>query len=328
MGIKVSVIIPVFKVEKFIQRCCDSLFNQTLSEVEFIFVDDASPDSSMDIVRDEISRHPAISDQITILTHEQNKGLAGARNTGLAAARGEYIYHCDSDDWVEADALEKLYSLAKEDDADIAYCDFFISFEKNERYMHNPAYTTTDELLRKGFLAGRAKYNVWNKLAKASIYRDNGILFPEGHNMGEDMTMIMVAACSTKVSYVPEALYHYVKLNTEAYSNTVSPKHLEDIRFNMDRAISFLEEKHGKSYEKEIGIFKMASKLPFLITDEKSQYQIWKEWYPESNIFAFKNPEAPLRIKIIQWAASKNLFFIVKIHYRLIYRFVYGILYR
>lgn len=328
MGVAVSVIIPVYKVEKFIQRCTESLFGQTLADVEFIFVDDASPDRSMVIVHKTVEKYPNVKDHVTILTHEHNRGLAAARNTGMAAARGEYIYHCDSDDWVEPDALEKLYKAAKEKDADIGYCDFYISFEKNERYMHNPAYSTADELLRKGFLRGKSKFNVWNKLVRASIYRDNGILFPEGHNMGEDMTMIMVAACSEKVAYVPEALYHYVKLNTGAYSNTTSPRHLEDIRFNMDRSIAFLQDKFGDALTTDIGIFKLASKLPFLITDDKSQYKIWREWYPESNIYAFNNPEASLRIKIIQWAASKNLFFIVKLHYRLIYKFVYGILYR
>lgn len=328
MGVAVSVIIPVYKVEKFIQRCTESLLDQTLADVEFIFVDDASPDRSMEIVHETVEKYPDVKDHVTILTHEHNKGLAGARNTGLAAAKGEYIYNCDSDDWVEPDTLERLYKAAKEKDADIAYCDFYISFEKNERYMHNPAYSTAEELLRKGFLGGKAKYNVWNKLVRASIYRDNGILFPEGHNMGEDMTMIMVAACSKTVAYIPKALYHYVKLNTGAYSNTTSQKHLDDIRFNMDRSICFLQDKFGDALAKEIGIFKLASKLPFLITDDKSQYKIWREWYPEANIYAFKNPEASLRIRIIQWAASKNLLFIVKLHYRLIYRFVYGILYR
>ena len=89
-----------------------------------------------------------------IVSHDVNKGLPAARNTGLAEAGGDYIYHCDSDDWVEPDMLEKMLKAAEEKDADIVYCDFFLSFEKNERYMSNPDYSTADELLRRGFLGG------------------------------------------------------------------------------------------------------------------------------------------------------------------------------
>ena len=117
---KVSVIIPVYGVDRFIRRCTESLFNQTLKEVEYIFVNDCTKDGSMDILRDVINAFPDRAEQLTIVEHETNKGLAGARNTGLAKARGEYVFHCDSDDFVEATMLEKMYSAAKSADADMA----------------------------------------------------------------------------------------------------------------------------------------------------------------------------------------------------------------
>ena len=98
---KVSVIVPIYKVERFIVKCADSLFSQTMDDVEFIFVDDASPDSSMRLLEECIRRHPEREGQIRILTHPENKGLPAARNTGLAVATGEYVFHCDSDDFVE-----------------------------------------------------------------------------------------------------------------------------------------------------------------------------------------------------------------------------------
>lgn len=325
---KVSVIIPVYGVEKFIRRCAESLFNQTLRDVEYIFVNDCTKDSSMSILQNVIAEHPEREAQVTILEHEANKGLAGARNTGLAQARGEYVFHCDSDDFVEATMLERMYLAAKAVDADMAYCDFYISFEKNERYMGNPDYSTGEELLRKGLLSGHTKYNVWNKLVKRSVYVDNGLTFPEGHNMGEDMTMIMVAACSKTVVHVKDALYHYVKLNTGAYSNTASEKHLADIRFNMDRTIAFLENKFGDALEHEIVNFKLSNKLPFLITDNVAEYRRWQEWYPETNEFAFKGNDSSLRLRVIQWAAAKGHFWIVKLHYWLVFKLVYGVIYR
>lgn len=324
----VSVIIPVFKVEKFIGRCARSLMEQTLQDVEFVFVDDGSPDGSMAVLDAVLAEYPQRSEQVRIVTHEVNKGLPAARNTGLAVASGEYVFHCDSDDFVEPDMLEKMFSSAKAADADMAYCDFFLTFEQNERYMHNPDYTTGDEALRKGFLAGAMKYNVWNKIVRREIYTAHGIQFPEGHAMGEDMTMMQVAAYCRNVCHVEKALYHYVKLNSNAYSNTMSPKHLEDIRFNLDRTVAFLRDGFGDAYDDDIALFKLNTKLPFLISDEKSSYNIWKEWYPEANGMVMNNPNLPLRTRCLQWMASKNLWGGVWLYNKLVYKFIYGIIFK
>ena len=108
--VKVSVIVPVYKVETFIVRCAESLLSQTMEDAEFIFVDDASPDGSMRLLEECIAMHPERHDRVKILRHERNRGLPAARNTGMAAASGEYIYHCDSDDFADACMLEKLYA--------------------------------------------------------------------------------------------------------------------------------------------------------------------------------------------------------------------------
>ena len=134
--ISVSVIIPIYKVESFIVRCVESLFNQSLSEgVEFIFVNDATPDRSVELLQEQLGFFPSRKEQVILLEHAENKGLPAARNTGLSVAKGEYVFHCDSDDFLEADGLEKMYKAAKEQEADIVWCDWFLSFEKNERYM-------------------------------------------------------------------------------------------------------------------------------------------------------------------------------------------------
>ena len=132
---KVSVIVPIYKVEPFIGRCAQSLMEQTLTDVEFIFVDDASPDSSISVLRKVIAKYSERNKHVKVLTHAENKGLPAARNTGLAVAHGEYIFHCDSDDFIELGMLEQLYRKAIETDADIVWCDWWLSFAKNERYM-------------------------------------------------------------------------------------------------------------------------------------------------------------------------------------------------
>ena len=323
---KISVIIPIYNVSRFIERCAESLMKQTLDEVEYIFVDDATPDNSMMLLRNVLKHYPNRASQIRIVEHEQNKGLPAARNTGLAVATGEYIYHCDSDDFIEHGMLELLYNAAKEKEADFVWCDWFLSYDNNERYMKQPSFETSLEAL-KAMLGGSMKYNVWNKLVKRSLYVDNGIQFPAGHSMGEDMTMICLAACAQKVAYVDKALYHYVRSNSEAMTQTYSERHLVDVRFNMDETIAFLATK-GLDTEKEMAFFKLNVKLPFLITYSWESYRRWNEWYPEANAYISVNNNMPWRTRFLQKMAAKRFFAGVWLYYLLVYKFLYTILYK
>ena len=192
--------------------------------------------------------------------------------------------------------------------------------------MSNPTFTTGDELLRKGFLAGSTKYNVWNKLIRRDLYDRTGIRFPAGHGMGEDMTVIRLATETKNVAHVQEALYHYVKLNMNAYSNTFSQRHLDDIRHNACQTIAWLQEKDISM--KEISLFKLNIKLPFLLSGDKGQYKLWKQWYPEANRYAMANPNLPCRTRLVQCLAGKGQWWAVRLYSWLINRVYYGIRYR
>ena len=326
-SVNVSVIIPVYNVAAFIERCADSLFQQTLTEVEYIFVDDASPDNSVKLVEQCLERYPERRGQVRILRHEHNQGLPATRNTGLKVAKGEYVYHCDSDDYLEPDALETLYKAAKAKDVDIVWCDWYLSFEHNERYMKQPCYATALDAL-KGMLNGRMKYNVWNKLARRQLYADNDIWFPAGHGMGEDMTMIRLFACAGKVAYVPRALYHYVKVNGEAFTNTFSERHLQDVMHNTAQTVAFLRGRVGQALEKEIAAFKLTVKYPFLISADRRMYRLWRECFPEVNSMLSRVGGFSLRSKVLQWAAAHGQYWVLWMHYQLVYKLMYGVIYK
>lgn len=324
---KVSVIVPIFKVEQFIERCVRSLMEQTLREVEYIFVDDASPDGSMEVLHKTLADYPERAKQVRILKHEQNKGLPAARNTGLAVAEGEYIFHCDSDDYVEREMLEEMYAKAKEQDADYLWSDFWLSFEQNERYMQVRSYDTPRKALQ-GVLEGAMKYNVWNKLVRRSLYTESGIEFPAGHSMGEDMTMIRLLACAKRVAYIPKAYYHYVRLNMSALTQTFSERHLIDIRHNVDQTVAFLRKVLGTGIEREVALFQLSVKLPFIISDKRTDYQRWKAWYPEANRYIWEAQSLPWRTKLVQWFAAKGQFWAVWLYYKAVYKLIYGVIYR
>lgn len=325
--IKVSVIIPIYKVENFIVRCAKSLLQQTLNEVEYIFVDDATPDKSIELLNEVIEQYPERKGQVKLLTHQINKGLPAARNTGLTTAEGEYIFHCDSDDFVESEMLEQLYVKAKADEADIVWCDWWLSFERNERYMKQPKYSTSMEAL-KGLLEGTMKFNVWNKLVKRTLYTDYNLQFPSGYGMGEDMTMIRLFARAKKVSYLAGAFYHYVQLNMGAFCKTENKQYLIDLRHNVSLVVDDMLNIYGKEIEKEVAFFKLNVKFPFLISDNPVRYKLWETWYPEANKFILKNKNISWRSRFLQLAAWKKQYWLVKLYYICIHRLVYGVIYR
>lgn len=327
MEYMVSVIIPIYKVEKFIGRCVKSLMEQTLQDVEYIFVDDASPDGSIAVLRNVLADYPERSNYVKILTHAENKGLPAARNTGLSVARGEYIFHCDSDDFVEQDMLEQLYHKAIETDADIVWCDWYLTFENSERYMKQPAYGTPLEAL-KAMLGGAMKYNVWNKLIRKSLYVENKIEFSAGYGMGEDMTIMLLFAYAKKIAYLPHAFYHYVKLNTNAFSQTYSERHLRELQHNITTITHKLETLFGNTLEQEISFLKLEAKFPFLLSDDRKKQKLWGEWYPEANGYILKNHNISARSRFIQWCAWKHLGFIVCIYRWFLNKIIYGIIYK
>lgn len=296
--LELSVIVPVYGVEKYIARCAESLMKQSLAaeRVEYIFVDDATPDRSIEELQKVLDQYP--SRNCRVVRHKANFGLPAARNTGLKVANGRYVYHCDSDDCLDLEMLEKLLVKAEETDADIVWCDFFLDFGERRRRMAARDYKTPDDLLRRGYLAGDMKYNVWNKLSRRSLY--DGVSFPGGHSMGEDMTMILLAAKAEKVAYVPEALYYYNLANVGAMSHSFKARQLEDIKFNTDRVEAELGEKYGD----DIQLFKLNVKLPFLLTGRREDYLRWREWYCESNAFIWQNGELPFRTKALQEMAK------------------------
>lgn len=323
---KVSVIVPIYKVEKFITRCADSLLRQTFRDVEFIFVNDATPDDSVHLLRNVIESYPERKEQIKLLTHSKNQGLPAARNTGLAIATGEYIFHCDSDDYVEPDMLEWLYAAAQKENADIVWCDWFLSFEKKERYMKQPQYATPLEAL-KGMVSGVMKFNVWNKLVRRSLYVEHQIEFPAGYGMGEDMTMIRLFARAKRVTYLPKAFYHYVQLNTEAFSKTYSDKHLAELQHNVSIILADMRQLFENKFETELAFLKLDVKFPFLTSGDREKYALWKSWYPEANRYIMQNKQLSLRSRYLQWLAWKNQFWAVTIYYKFVHRLVYGIIY-
>lgn len=211
---KVSVIIPVYGVEKYIERCARSLFEQTLNDIEFIFVNDCTPDKSIDILERVLKDYDSRINQTKIIHHRINKGLPQARKTGLQYVTGEYVIHCDSDDWVDVSMYKKMYDKAIQYNSDLVICDYTISDgnKRTEKVFEKDVSDCSREVVFQRLLTSSDLNPVWSSMAKQELYED--MMFPVGA-MSEDKTiMIQLAWKAKNITYLPEALYYYFMSDT------------------------------------------------------------------------------------------------------------------
>lgn len=203
---KISVIVPVFNVEKQLVRCVDSIVNQTYSTLEIILVDDGSTDSSGKLC-DEISK----KDSRIKVIHQSNKGLSGARNAGLDVMIGEYVFFVDSDDYLAIDTLEKLYHNLHRNNCDVMACGIsYVWDEKTEEEAftsNSPGIWSGHESIIQMMRTNNICTVAWNKLYKACLWQD--VRFPEGCLHEDEATIYKVLYKSRLVAYMPECLYKY-----------------------------------------------------------------------------------------------------------------------
>ena len=212
MDYKISVIIPVYKAEKFIAKCARSLFGQTLDAIEFIFIDDCTPDESINVVNSVLQEFPTRQNDVRIIRHTVNAGVSKSRQNGLDAAKGEYVIHCDSDDWLEPTAYEEMYEKANYNNADIVICDYFKEYG-NRRVIerHDKIFPTDNpDGILTALCTGKAFGACWNKLIRRDKILNSKAHFIEGLNVCEDLFfMIMLLKNGSSVYLLERPLYHY-----------------------------------------------------------------------------------------------------------------------
>ena len=216
----VSIIVPVYKAEKYIHQCIDSLLAQTYKNIEVILVDDGSPDHC-----GKICDEYAAKDCRVKVIHQQNGGVSVARQTGIDHATGEYSIHADPDDWVELNMIEELVAKAVANNADMVICDFYRESKSDRIHVcQNPGNDLSASAVLRKILSQQLHGSCWNKLVNRS--RIEGIGFtPEDLCILEDeLYNIRILARKIKVSYLPKALYHYRIDNENSLCNTISDK--------------------------------------------------------------------------------------------------------
>ncbi len=222
----VSVIVPVYKTEAYLDRCVGSILAQTYRRLQVILVDDGSPDRCGAMCDAFAQKDP----RVTVL-HTKNGGLSAARNAGLAAAMGDYVAFVDSDDFVGPDYIAALLTSAKENDAAIAACGYTVWY--NSLLQFRPAagparVYTPEEALRDIFtMENNVHVVAWNKLYRRSLFTDTGVRYPEGMLHEDVATTYRLCAAADRIAYTPLPCYYYVQRRDSIMGSAFNPRRLD-----------------------------------------------------------------------------------------------------
>lgn len=265
--IKLSICVPIYGTEKYIERCARSLFEQNARNVEYIFVNDCTKDQAVEILQKVILEYPNLRDHIRVINHEKNLGLAGARLTGLQNAKGDYVWFVDSDDYIQNGAIAKLAQ----------YMDGI-----NELIAFNYLYDRNGEIIRfteKPFTVSNVLINVvspsiWKCVTKRSLFFDNGILPIVGINVSEDYLLIarLVVASKKTIFLDSQYLYFYELGNEGSYLHNPNLKSLENTAdASVIVAQYYVENGIAKQYKDALSIKLATAYLSLVSIDKKNK---------------------------------------------------------
>ncbi|MDU5109592.1 MAG: glycosyltransferase, partial [Clostridium sp.] len=223
-NIKVSIVVPVYNVEKYIRKCLESLVNQTLEDIEIIVVNDGSTDNSQKIIDQYVSKFPHLVKSFI----KKNGGLSDARNYGLSYCNGEYIGFVDSDDYIDINMYEKMYSKAKNENSDIVVCDYYKVYNRKMKLVKAKKYVDKKDMFIDTLAAA------WNKIYRREMLMKSGVIFPKGLIYEDTEFFCKLIPYINVASYVSQPFVYYIQrggsiANTQGEKNAQIFKILENI---------------------------------------------------------------------------------------------------
>ena len=289
----ISVIVPVYNVEKYIRRCIESILIQEYRNFELILVDDGSTDSSGDICEE----YAKDNNRITVI-HQENKGLSGARNTGISNAKGEWVVFIDSDDYISEDYLEYLYSLIKKYNAEISICGHIKTKNEKENSRQLDPYEeclSKEKALEEMLYAKKFSTSAWGKLYLTAFFSD--VRYPFGRFSEDMFTTYKVINKAHKIVYGSQICYYYLRRNGSILVSQFSEKHMDvleglaqlqkDIplkQYGLEKAYSsqviecvaaMLERKPDPQVIRKLGIWNLVKKnRKNVLTDSKTSNRV------------------------------------------------------
>lgn len=319
MSPKVSIILTIYNCEEFIEKCVRSAFEQTLKEIEYIFVNDATPDNSIDRIKNILELYPNRKPFAKIIDIETNAGVSNARQVGIKHATGEYVIHLDSDDWVDNTMYETLYKKAKETDADVIGCNFIHEFIDTRYEFHQQYGNNMVENISR-LINGRIFPSLCTSLTRRALITDYQINFPQGLNMGEDLFFnLQVYLRAKKIASINWAPYHYRHTENSSCVKRTKKSIESDIAIAGQIETTMRKEGLYNIYSHDIEYRKFYSKLPLMNNlNDNILYHAWLTIYPETNKHIWSYSLLDWKQKFRLWLAANRLLFAAKAFQRLL----------
>lgn len=285
---KISLLVPIYGVERYIEKCARSLFDQTAKNIEYIFVDDCSPDSSVELLYRVLNEYPHRRNQVSVIRHSKNMGLAASRNTALNHATGEYVLHVDSDDYLAKNAVEVLSLKAEQDNADIVVFDFVQVFASKSVCIVDLIPSDKVTYIHQLFCR-KTSVTVCGKMIRRSLYVTSGVRAISGLNFGEDyVTIPRLVYYANKIVKLDLPLYYYVRYNNGSYTKTFSDVSIQNICKAIETLETFFtdipDKEHYASAVRDLRVYNEVALLKCGSTVQRKQIiHLFKgippEWY-------------------------------------------------
>lgn len=298
---KVSICVPIYNVENYIERCLRSLFEQTLDDIEYIFVDDCTPDNSIGILKEVLADYPNRILQTKIIHHKENQSQSGALKTAFTNATGEYLISCDPDDWVELDMYEKLYLKAKDTGADIVCCDHYIEKSLNRELGISHYEGSYEERMGAWIRRAYAAYS-WGTLVHFHIY--HYVQYLQCGYIEDAIRACQVLYYGNKYEYIAEPLYHYRCEGQGVTSYSKVEKTIKLYMIAYPWIFDFISKKFGDKYANDILIAKLQIKWEWCTN---GLHPAFYEYWPEvNNNSSLKYLPVSISRKILLWIAFRR----------------------
>lgn len=316
--VKLSVIIPVYNVEKYIGKCAKSLFEQTLDDMEFIFVDDGTKDKSIDVVKNILNNYPQRLNQVKIL-HQLNEGPLQARLNGIQEAKGNYITCVDSDDWIDSDTLEVLYNQAVKEDSECVIMGYKREFLDHAESCHRIFPDKTGKELMHHLYLYPFELFTWGIILKnndnlkeiINNYKNKAEL--KGITMWEDVALMMpLYYGAKKISYCDKCFYHYNRTNVSSALNTISIEKAHQALNVMHFLCNYFKD--DDKMKLTLGSMTLGAKNMLL---GKVPLKEWRNRESWCNSYILKYKSIPIKIRLFYWLLAHGFDWISTIYKKL-----------
>lgn len=310
-NVKVSILVPFYNVEKYVGRCVESLFTQTYHNLEYIFVNDCTPDKSMEVINEYIGKY-GMKNKCKMIIHKENQGISASRNDCLDNMTGDYFLFIDSDDYIDNDMVEQLVEAAVRENADISGCGYVEEYA-DHRVEHPQRYTNDYNEMMRAITLLTLKGVMWKLLVRSSIVVDHReeVRFIPDRNMVDDyLFCCQIFYYAKRFVGVDRCMYHWIQYNPNNYTHT-SIFAVESQAAAIRMTESFYREKGV--YEvvaTELKQRKFISKLPLLLDKGCFDINIWRSLFPESND-AWREMSFPIGNKFLFLLASSPFYRLV-----------------